>query len=348
MSKGCTQLQNIQLLKWCRGFGITPYWNLLFGFPGEDPCWFDEQARIIPRLSHLKAPSMLCAVRLDRFSPYFCEAEAHGITNVRPARALCYVYPLPEAELHGLAYHFDFDFADGRDPARYMGPLLEAARRWRRIEDEAFLYALPWNDGLLLWDEREPEAGGHRLLNPRMRRLYEFCDRVRSRQEIRSFAGQALEMPEAEAADALHEWTEAGLVIVEGDQLLALAVLVEEAGLRVLDHDATAQEAGPRAAPPSARPLRRAGLRSLALPQGTIVLDRARGRALVLSGLAAEIWARADGERSLATLARQVSAREPAAPSPPGRVVRGTLTALVAEDLIRLEGAAGERSLAAT
>ena len=137
-------------------------------------------------------------------------------------------------------------------------------------------------------------------------------------------------------------------MIVEGDQLLALAVLVEEAGLRVLDHDATAHEAGPRAAPPSARQLRRAGLRSLALPQGTIVLDRARGRALVLSGLAAEIWARADGERSLATLARQVSAREPAAPSPPGRVVRGTLTALVAEDLIRLEGAAGERSLAAT
>ena len=33
MRKGVKGLQNIQLLKWCKEFGITPHWNLLWGFP---------------------------------------------------------------------------------------------------------------------------------------------------------------------------------------------------------------------------------------------------------------------------------------------------------------------------
>ena len=35
MRKGVTALQNIQLLKWCRQYGVTVAWNLLYGFPGE-------------------------------------------------------------------------------------------------------------------------------------------------------------------------------------------------------------------------------------------------------------------------------------------------------------------------
>ncbi len=35
MRKGVTGLQNIQLLKWCKEFGVVPSWNFLWGFPGE-------------------------------------------------------------------------------------------------------------------------------------------------------------------------------------------------------------------------------------------------------------------------------------------------------------------------
>ncbi len=35
MKKGVTGIQNIQLLKWCREYGIEVAWNLLYGFPGE-------------------------------------------------------------------------------------------------------------------------------------------------------------------------------------------------------------------------------------------------------------------------------------------------------------------------
>src|SRR5262249_16173741 len=44
MDKGITSLQNIQLLKWCKQFGIYPTWNLLTGFPGETD---EDYARLL-------------------------------------------------------------------------------------------------------------------------------------------------------------------------------------------------------------------------------------------------------------------------------------------------------------
>ncbi|MCI0442202.1 radical SAM protein, partial [bacterium] len=42
MGKGVSALQNIQLLKWCKELGVSVYWNLLWGFPGEDPLEYDR------------------------------------------------------------------------------------------------------------------------------------------------------------------------------------------------------------------------------------------------------------------------------------------------------------------
>lgn len=331
MRKGCTGLQNIQLLKWCRGFGIRPLWNLLFGFPGENPAWFDEQARLVPRITHLRPPNILGPVRLDRFSPYFVEAQSHGITNIRPARALSYVYALPEPDLHALAYHFDFDFADGRDPNSYMGALWEAVQRWREVENEAFLFALPWDDELLLWDERVPASPRHILLDPLGRRLHEFCDRIRSRQELVAL-GRTLGMAETAVDDRVASWIADGVLIAEEDRLLALAVLIEEGSrLRVLDPTTADHATTGVTIAASARPRHRSDLRSLTTPKGTVVLDRVSGRALVLGGLAAEAWARADGGQTIAALTLALAPRGTASD------VERILDVLIAEDILQLE-----------
>lgn len=340
MRKGCTRLQNIQLLKWCRRYGITAQWNLLFGFPGEEPRWFDEQARLIPRILHLRPPDTVSPVRLDRFSPYFCEAEAHGIHNVRPQRALSYIYPLPEAELHGIAYHFDFDYADGRDPSSYIRPLMEAVREWRLLVNDSFLYALPWRGRLVVWDERGGGARRHRLMSPAEGGLYEFCDRVRSGPEIQRFAGETLGMSETEVHACLADWAEAGILITEDDRHLALAVLVDDE-VKTYEPD-PANEAGSRPdsaahrAGPAAHPLRRPGMRSLALPEGTFVLDRTEGRAFVLEGVAAELWAHSDGRRPVAAVVNEISARNGAHSESDARELDRVFGSLVAEGLIQL------------
>lgn len=338
MRKGCTGLQNIQLLKWCRSFGIKAHWNLLYGFPDEDPGWFDDQAAILPRISHLDAPRVMSPVRLDRFSPLFSEAGARGITNVRPARALTWIFPLPAEEVGRLAYHFDFDFVDGRDPARYTGNLLEAVRRWRRIQPESFFFGFPWKDDLLLWDERGSGAPGHRLLNASMRGLYEFCDRVRSRQEIHTFAVESLGMSASGADDALAEWTASGLTIAEGDRFLALAVVLEGAvAPRILDLDAPGGPVSAAEVPGSGRPLRRTRIRSLTLPDATLVLDREAGRAVVLTGLAAAIWATLDAEPGIATSGREASGLGRGTPMPEGPDAARVIAALAMENLVRFQ-----------
>ena len=69
MGKGTTVIQNIQLLRWCAELGVRPSWNILYGFPGEDPAEFEEAAQLMPRLFHLSAPSVVLPFRIDRFSP---------------------------------------------------------------------------------------------------------------------------------------------------------------------------------------------------------------------------------------------------------------------------------------
>lgn len=131
IDKGVSPAQNVQLLKWCEECGIEPRWNLLYGVPGEEPDDYAVAAETVAALVHLQPPQACGPVRLDRFSPYFANPAAHGIANVRPSAAYRLVYDLPDEAVFELAYHFDFEFADGRDPAAYTQALREGVRHWR-------------------------------------------------------------------------------------------------------------------------------------------------------------------------------------------------------------------------
>ena len=76
MDKGCTALQNIQLLRWCQELGIEAAWNILAGFPGEPPAEYEKMARLVPLLTHLTPPCSCAQVRLDRFSPFHVRSES--------------------------------------------------------------------------------------------------------------------------------------------------------------------------------------------------------------------------------------------------------------------------------
>ena len=70
MHKGTSALQNIRLLKWSAEFGVTLEWNMLYGIPGETAEHYWDVANLIPKLRHLRAPTIgLCHISLNRFSP---------------------------------------------------------------------------------------------------------------------------------------------------------------------------------------------------------------------------------------------------------------------------------------
>lgn len=138
MAKGTTRLQNIQLLKWCHELGVGVTWNLLYGFPGEDPQEYEEMADLLPSLYHLSPPSGCSKVRLDRFGPYWTSPETYGLHSLRPYWSYDFALAgLPPAERARLAYFFEYEYGDGSNPYAYARPAAERVAEWRRAASGA-------------------------------------------------------------------------------------------------------------------------------------------------------------------------------------------------------------------
>ena len=184
MDKGCTGLQNIQLLRWCEEVGIMPAWNLLAGFPGEPPAEYERIAELLPKLVHLHPPTSCSPIRLDRFSPLFKRAQQFGIQRVRPSPAYYYVYPFARRELASLAYFFDFDYPDGRNPHDYIGGVKKEVNNWYQVrshgakpEEYPRLDAVCMEDGdVWITDTRPCAPLRTRLLTGHKAKILLRCD----------------------------------------------------------------------------------------------------------------------------------------------------------------------------
>lgn len=132
MAKGTTSFQNLQFMKNCLRYGITPAWNLLIGFPGEPEAVYEKYHSDLPALVHLPPPTGVHMVRFDRYSPYFMRQLDYGL-RLRPMDFYQLVYPFADADLAELAYFFaDEKIAPEMLAAlRWSTPLKGLAERWR-------------------------------------------------------------------------------------------------------------------------------------------------------------------------------------------------------------------------
>ena len=226
MDKGTTLLQNVRLLKWCAEIGIVPAWSLLFGFPGEDPAEYLQMAELLPALFHLEPPRVVAPLRLDRFSPNFDQAEARGLVNVRAAEPYRYIFPFAPGELDRLAYLFDHEYADGRDPHSYIGPLRQAERAWRESRGAARLELRVHPDRLEIEDTRPIAVERLTVLRGAARLAYLALDAGNTLQGVQDVLRQTPEHA-ATATDEIHQWfqhwLDARLVLQEGPRYLSLA-----------------------------------------------------------------------------------------------------------------------------
>lgn len=227
MDKGCTALQNIQLLRWCAEAGIGVAWNLLAGFPGEAEAAYAEQAVLCPKLVHLPPPSSCAPIRLDRFSPLFAKAQAFGLERVRPTAAYFYVYPLGRRDMGRLASFFDFDYADGREPAKYLAPVRREVERWLTLhadgpEAAPRFDAAQCGDRLDLVDTRPGARLATATLEGSDAALYLACDEAASPGALaQRFAGTLA--PET-LRERLSQWVADRWAIETDGRVLALAV----------------------------------------------------------------------------------------------------------------------------
>jgi ribosomal peptide maturation radical SAM protein 1 len=228
IGKGANALQNLQTLKWFSEAGIEVKWNLLYGFPGEEAEGYRDLADLIPAIVHLAPPLAVGRVRLDRFSPYFQDPQAHGMANPRPHRAFAYVYPFAEDQLRRLAYYYEYDYADGRDPLDYAASCLEAIDTWRQLAGSVTLRAWDREDGLLILTDTRPCATAlqHRLKGL-AREAYVYCDTGRSEKKIIDFAAERSAgepVDEQAVRQMLDGWLRDRLMVLLDGRYLSLAL----------------------------------------------------------------------------------------------------------------------------
>jgi len=181
--KGVTALQNIRLLKWCQEIGITVYWNILWGIPGEDPACYAEMESLVPALEHLMPPGMANTVRLDRFSPLFSRPEAHGVRSVRVVPSYRWIFPFDDQALFNLAYYFSFE-ADYPTPIRtYTRGLGRRVEEWCRAYAKAALFFLRKDDQVFVADTRRCATEMLTRLDPAQAELLQFCAEGKTREE---------------------------------------------------------------------------------------------------------------------------------------------------------------------
>jgi ribosomal peptide maturation radical SAM protein 1 len=226
MNKGVTMLQNIQLLKWSKEFGVFPVWNILFGFPNEDPEEYNELPGLINKIRHLTPPGSVAQIRLDRFSPYFNNYKENGLTNVRAMWPYKYIYSAFEnSELNRVAYHFDYDYQEPRNPQEYTKHMRRAVSTWARMHGEFDLFYIDNISELIIFDMRKEKDIKTFVFKGEERQLYLALDSVKSLSiAYKELQNSGFNITMEEAQSLLTKFTNNGLVLEEDNRFISLAL----------------------------------------------------------------------------------------------------------------------------
>jgi ribosomal peptide maturation radical SAM protein 1 len=158
MKKGVRGAQNIAFLKYAAEEGLIAAYNLLAGFPGEDPFEYERMSRELPKLFHLRPPNGLSVVEFHRFSPYHNAPEVFGL-RLRPHPNYGFIYPLEARALDGLAYFFEVEGRSAGDLS-YLAAIRRVIDEWRTQYDET-VCRLTWRrDGAaIVVEDTRPHFG---------------------------------------------------------------------------------------------------------------------------------------------------------------------------------------------
>lgn len=226
MDKGTTGLQNLQMLKWAREFGIYIVWNVLYGFPGEEDSWYYEMAESVDRLVHLQAPVRMARVRYDRYSPYHYDSDKYGV-KLNPSRCYSLVYPLEEEDIEDLAVFFED--APGSCRGR-SGPGVAELGRKINFWDETFRCKNPIlsvednGECLTIIDTRPCAVEFSYQMGEPARSLYLQCDRVCSRRKLERSGASDHQLSIEEVGAIIDDWEHRQLILEKNGRVLALAV----------------------------------------------------------------------------------------------------------------------------
>jgi ribosomal peptide maturation radical SAM protein 1 len=234
MGKGAKAWANIQLLRWCRQYGVRLSWNLISDFPGEDDRAYERMAERVPMLVHLQ-PGNMVVLRYDRFSPYFTRAGEFGL-DLQPSTMYREVYDVDDAALNDLVYFFELK---GRrrfpEPGQELPPSLaerDGARRlWHAMNawSERWLGGRPpklilrhQEPGAEIEDTRTSEEGTTHALDALETAVLKACDTAPPVTRFSAKLAQSLRADENEVERAVERLIALQLILEIDSRYLSL------------------------------------------------------------------------------------------------------------------------------
>lgn len=232
MGKGVSALQNVMFLRECAAAGVQAAWNVLYGFPGEDPAEYQTVLARLEALTHLAPPDAVGQIRLDRFSPNYEGAASLGIENVRPLPAYQYIYPFDDEALARVCYFFEYDYRDGRNPNEYAGALQALWHEWRAAPPGTLLLHERAGGRAVIEDTRFNRVTDSIALDPVQREVYVCCFEPRTVAAViehleRRFAPRRFDAARVEAL--LQALVEERVMVDERGRYLSVALAAPRA-----------------------------------------------------------------------------------------------------------------------
>jgi ribosomal peptide maturation radical SAM protein 1 len=228
MQKGTTLLQNIRFLKCAREYGIYPTWNLLYGFPGENPDAYRRMASLVSSIVHLSPPMDVSPVLVVRFSPLFEQSREWGMSNVQAHKGYRSIYPFEQEDVDVIASFFEFDHVGKEKVPRYIEPLKQQVRIWKQQWEQKppSLTVVEEPGKIVLYDDRPSRKEDRIELTGDVAAAYAVCQDIASFKAIAEHVGSQKgedHLGDDELRQALDSFVERRLMLREGDLYLGLA-----------------------------------------------------------------------------------------------------------------------------
>jgi ribosomal peptide maturation radical SAM protein 1 len=229
MRKGVTAIQNVNVLRWARYYGICVIWNVIWGFPGETAEDYSSQTNLVPNLIHLQPPESASRIWMERFSPIFSNRAEFPANYVRSESSYAYVYP-HFVDKERVAYFFEYEFSEHLPDSTYRS-LEHQLHTWQRAWQVSAKPRLTFRrspEFLQVTDSRSADVTTYNMVGP-LAALYAACsDRPRSAASLKE--SLKIEWSESKSHTTLCELAEQGLMMRENDLFLTLAIPCTHSG----------------------------------------------------------------------------------------------------------------------
>jgi ribosomal peptide maturation radical SAM protein 1 len=234
MKKGVSGAQNVAVLRWCAEVGIETHWNIIFGFPQEDPADYEINLDVMRKIAHLNPPDGCGPIRMDRFSPNFTRWKEHGFSSIGIMPSYGHIFDFPADDLDNAACYFAYDHPRFGQVLERGTILMNHIDMWRKAAEKnrnGALVCKPTLDGTyVIVDTRVGCAPRHLALDPIMTTLLLECDGPCGADLAIDNTAQRFGLSKDPVGQAFAQLVDRAVIAVIGQKAITLALMPD--GLR--------------------------------------------------------------------------------------------------------------------